>query len=708
MRYGRLISTVVAIAAFSAIVASQTPSGHALFEQALAKERVEGNLPEAIRLYERVVKEFASDRALAAKALVQVGLCYEKLGRDESVRAYERLLRDFADQADAVSHAHARLAVLKRPVAGAADAATMQGVRALPRLGFGEELLALSPDGAKAAFMNDRGNLAIYDLASGQVKVLTDLDRQAFAYHAVWSADSRRIAYTQIGTVYELRVATLEGKIDVILRNEANPGKDIVPAGWLPDGSALLVTLVRADNTHAIGLVPTAGGPFTPIRSSKWTTPYPDPPSLSPDGRLIAFSEGSPGMREIEVISRDGRTARRITDHPADDYRPLWSPGGGHLAFLSTRNGSVALWTVAVRDGQPAGDPVRAREGMQDVSLLSWTKLGLAYSGLDWTYDIYMMPVDRMTAEPAGSPRQLPYRRTGRNLAPAWSPDGKYFAFVSGSPAEQDRRSVVLVPSAGGEPREFPFLMSSYRPNRFGPGALRWFGNSGGLGFVSRDDRGELVLFRLTLATGEWKTFPLEPNRAPGFEWNSNGSGIYSVQRIGGDAWAIVAHDLDTGSERTVFKGDTDDRGFSGLQFSPDRRSLAFFSTGKQQRVTLVDSETGQGRVVAEESAAGLGLTPTWSPDGRAILITRTEKRTTELRLIPVGGGEVRRIPFGVELTRLLSAHPDPAVPTPMRTIAWSPDGSRLAFMLSSARQENWLLENPLAIPGRPDARARR
>ena len=46
--------------------------------------------------------EFASDRALAAQALVQVGLCYEKLGRDEAVRAYERLVRECADQEDAV------------------------------------------------------------------------------------------------------------------------------------------------------------------------------------------------------------------------------------------------------------------------------------------------------------------------------------------------------------------------------------------------------------------------------------------------------------------------------------------------------------------------------------------------------------------------------------------------------------------------------
>src|SRR5262245_49133083 len=109
MTHWRLITAIVVFASLSAVTTSQTPSGHAVFEQALAKERVDGNLAEAIKLYERVVTEFASDRALAARALAQVGLCYEKLGRDDAVTAYERLVRDFSDQPEPVNHARARL-----------------------------------------------------------------------------------------------------------------------------------------------------------------------------------------------------------------------------------------------------------------------------------------------------------------------------------------------------------------------------------------------------------------------------------------------------------------------------------------------------------------------------------------------------------------------------------------------------------------------
>ena len=57
-----------------AAIAAET--GAELFQKALTAERAAGNLEEAIKLYQRVAKEFASDRALAAKALVQEARCY--------------------------------------------------------------------------------------------------------------------------------------------------------------------------------------------------------------------------------------------------------------------------------------------------------------------------------------------------------------------------------------------------------------------------------------------------------------------------------------------------------------------------------------------------------------------------------------------------------------------------------------------------------
>ncbi|HET9358347.1 MAG TPA: serine/threonine-protein kinase, partial [Vicinamibacterales bacterium] len=73
----------------------------------------------------------------------------------------------------AVALALGGLFVLTRPAPGAG--ATTSGVRPLPRLDDADEMLALSPDGTKAAFMDyDKGqNLAVLDVMSQRITPLT-------------------------------------------------------------------------------------------------------------------------------------------------------------------------------------------------------------------------------------------------------------------------------------------------------------------------------------------------------------------------------------------------------------------------------------------------------------------------------------------------------------------------------------------------------
>jgi hypothetical protein len=90
MRTISIITLFVSLALLDAVpVLAQT--GHDLFQQALVKERADGDLRGAIEIYERIAREFTPDRPLAAKALVQLGQCYEKLGSTEAERAYRRV-----------------------------------------------------------------------------------------------------------------------------------------------------------------------------------------------------------------------------------------------------------------------------------------------------------------------------------------------------------------------------------------------------------------------------------------------------------------------------------------------------------------------------------------------------------------------------------------------------------------------------------------
>ncbi|MCJ7680417.1 MAG: tetratricopeptide repeat protein, partial [Candidatus Aminicenantes bacterium] len=89
-------------------------SGQDLFQKALAKERAEGNLEEAITLYQKVIDE-SQDTALKAQAQLRIGLCHEKLGQKNSKQAqdaFQKVVDNFPTQSDEVRIAREKLSLL--------------------------------------------------------------------------------------------------------------------------------------------------------------------------------------------------------------------------------------------------------------------------------------------------------------------------------------------------------------------------------------------------------------------------------------------------------------------------------------------------------------------------------------------------------------------------------------------------------------------
>src|SRR6266700_1900554 len=92
------------------LLAQASRTAEVQFKAAQHKEQVEGDLKGAIEQYKKIAQ--GSDRAVAAKALVAIGQCYEKLGNAEARNAYDRVVREFADQSESVDQARARLAAM--------------------------------------------------------------------------------------------------------------------------------------------------------------------------------------------------------------------------------------------------------------------------------------------------------------------------------------------------------------------------------------------------------------------------------------------------------------------------------------------------------------------------------------------------------------------------------------------------------------------
>ena len=58
--------------------------------------------------------------------------------------------------------------------------------------------------------------------------------------------------------------------------------------------------------------------------------------AISPDGHRVAFAGRREGRLDLFVMNVDGTERRQLTDDPALDRHPAWSPGGGVLLFDRT------------------------------------------------------------------------------------------------------------------------------------------------------------------------------------------------------------------------------------------------------------------------------------------------------------------------------------------------------------------------------------
>jgi len=73
-------------------------------------------------------------------------------------------------------------------------------------------------------------------------------------------------------------------------------------------------------------------------------------PSFSPDGKHIVFSSNRDKDYEIYIMERDGSNQTRITQSPGIDRHPVFSPDGKHIAFTSNRDGNYEIY-IMQRDG---------------------------------------------------------------------------------------------------------------------------------------------------------------------------------------------------------------------------------------------------------------------------------------------------------------------------------------------------------------------
>jgi WD40 repeat protein len=419
----RVLIAGLVLGAVSGMAALAAESGAELFQKAVTEERASGNLEEAIKLYQRVAKEFASDRPLAAKALVQAARCYEKLGQDKAVKIYEQVARDYGDQRELAATANARLVVLRQGER-AAEPATMTQ-RKIEIAGASGDVYA---DSQRALYRDAAtGALVISDLAGKNKRVVFKAmpgDRLDFA-------PSRDLSVTLMG----FRRSQDPGYTVAVIKTDGTGYHEIAHSGsssslptwsWdnrymlggvdLPDGTNRLLRIAPADGSTQEVLHPEAS-----IRSA----------SFSPDGRFIAYSDGFPsasGSASTFIVPSEGGEPQLVSANA----RVLdWTRDGRYLAVASPRSGVMALQLLPVKDGRSAGEPVFLRYGSV-VDGLTTSSGALFYISapqggfaLAWIADL----------DAEGHPGEWKHLTLGSNRGlvpvPTWSPDSSQIAWTS-------------------------------------------------------------------------------------------------------------------------------------------------------------------------------------------------------------------------------------------------------------------------------------
>jgi Tol biopolymer transport system component len=676
-----LIGAVIALSISSASAADL--KAEVALRAAREQETVKGDLKGAIEEYNKILATYSQDRSVAARALLRLGECYEKLGRSDAQKTYERLLREYPEQKEA--------AAARAKLAGTRD---HWGDVTVERVWAGEDVNLegnLSADGRYLAFVDyrtGRHRAAVRDLSTGENRILTGTATgECYQTDVLFSSDGRQIAYRCDASIH---VIGFDGTHD---RQIARTDSRTSLYAWSPDGKkiAAVNTDYAGDKTSQILLISTTDGSITRLKSTGWRAPTLG--GFSPDGRYLVYSlpnlsSGKDGG--IFAIAVDGsREAQLVPGTGGDLIRgasgaPVWTPDGRAVVFLSDRSGTKDLWWVRVAEGRPEGPPALLKAQAGSILLKGFARDGsLYYGSAQLDTDVYTAAFDpeKLTAD---APARITPQFIGSNFEPEPSPDGKLIAFLRKPAGELGPRpsELVIRSVASGEERVVAKTRWSYFVDR----NIRWFPDSRSV--LVEDPMGQRKIFeRIDVVTGKAQTLFEGPYAVGTAELSRDGKALfYSIRDDGSrPELRLVRRDLETGQETDLYRQESNGVTFFGLTLSQDGRQLAFSAnttTGLPARRSLLAIPTSGGAV--KELYRGNAERPqphgaTWTKDGRYVIAPASLNGRTELMAFPIAGGE----PQGIALSM-------PEIASP----SISPDGRQILFTGYQSKKELWVIRN--------------
>lgn len=180
----------------------------------------------------------------------------------------------------------------------------------------------ISPDGTKLAYTK-RGDIWVFDLDRGTNVALSE--GGTGPHNPAWSPDGLHIAYDNGTTI-------MRRPVDRSVEPSEVGGTDLedYPQEWLDDGTLIFSTTGNGD----LYRIPAEGGAPEPLLTADWEERV---PSISPDGRWIAYSSARSGRAAVYVRSWPellNETPVSTSDQALDFLSQVgWAPDGSAIYY---------------------------------------------------------------------------------------------------------------------------------------------------------------------------------------------------------------------------------------------------------------------------------------------------------------------------------------------------------------------------------------
>ncbi len=282
--------------------------------------------------------------------------------------------------------------------------------------------------------------------------------------------------------------------------------------------------------------------------------------------RTISFTADLTGNLDIYIMDINRKDPVNLTNHPAEDSSPAWSPDGSAFAYVSHRDGNPEIYVMEMKNKESR----RLTDNQATDIDPAWSPDGRWIAFASNHHREHAADTDIYIMNPNGKKVQQLTNKGGHNSTPAWSPDGQNIAFRT----TLDGIGAIHLMNANGKKQRALTQVSATNPTWAASGKEIYFSSD------MFDNVKMPTLFAIDVNGGNVRKLA---NAAQGCEQpaeSPNGQWIAYVSTQGGNKDIHLLHVADGGIQQL-----TQD---PGQEFSPAWVPLGFsVSPNAHMRTTL-------------------------------------------------------------------------------------------------------------------------